>query len=260
NGRTPWLYLVGLTIYVVNQKVSRFADIQSMYMMMAGLTVAVIMTSADHCILLPGWLALSPLFTDIYRGNINKSILEIPPVLAPFPIRPLLEAMDRFLAPVPDGRRVLLAFADPQEAYYRVFDGYRVLIELPIYVASRRRIHIFPDLWAVLEANYPGAPDFWGRDPEAVKANLDKWAADYVIVYSGPGREGEPDWVANGFRELAGFSWKEHTASWAAMPSWLWISSRMATVQGSAPNDPTRKGLFLKSTPIRWARSAMVKA
>ncbi|MBF0552805.1 MAG: hypothetical protein HQK60_20010, partial [Deltaproteobacteria bacterium] len=140
NGRAPFLYLVGLMIYVVNQKVSRFADIQSMYMMMASLTVTVLMTSANHWILLSGWLALSPLFTDIYRGNINKFILETPPVLGPFPIRPLLEAMDRFLAPVPDGRRVLLAFADPQETYYRVFDGYRVLIELPIYVASRRRI------------------------------------------------------------------------------------------------------------------------
>ena len=117
------------------------------------------------------------------------------------------EGMERFLAPVKPGQRVLMAFENPNGVYEKIFDGYRVLLELPLQVAAKKEVHFMPDWWAVFEVNYDGAPEFWGRDVESVKDNLLTWKTDYVVIYQDSQTKLNPKWEEAGFEALSHFSW-----------------------------------------------------
>jgi len=118
--------------------------------------------------------------------------------------------MEQFLQPVQRGQRVLMAFDNPNGVYEKVFDGYRTLLELPLYVATRREIHFMPDWWGVFELNYEGAPEFWGRDVDSVLQNVEHWHADYVVIYQEAGTALEPKWQEAGFEVAGKFSWADY--------------------------------------------------
>lgn len=67
-----------------------------------------------------------------------------------------------------------------------------------------------PDLWAIFETNYQGAPDFWGRDVGPVLKNARFWKADYVIIYQNAGTPLESKWEEAGFKVLNKFSWADY--------------------------------------------------
>jgi hypothetical protein len=131
------------------------------------------------------------------------------PEFEPLNIRPILEKMELFLSPVSSDQRVFMAFDDPQGEYGKLFDGYSVLLQVPLYVASRRHIHLFPDWLAVFELNQQGAPDFWGREVDDVERQMQSWGADYVIVYQPSGTKLQRKWSKAGFRSLSHFSWAQ---------------------------------------------------
>ena len=120
--------------------------------------------------------------------------------------------MDDFLSPVPQEGKVFMAFSDPQGVYENIFDGYRQLVELPAYAASRSRILFFPEWWGVFELNYEGAPEIWGRRPDEVLANLDRWETDYVIIYQQEGGVLDPEWQKAGFSKEGEFDWQAFEA------------------------------------------------
>jgi hypothetical protein len=201
--------LVGLApfFWLLNSSISRFADHQSLYMLFLSVSTAVMMVQ-NHIALLPFyWIAISP-HPVWLKFSSEQGVFDIVPKRKPFLIRPLIDAAESFLEPVPSGARILFAWNDPRGQYHSVFDGYRVLFELPLYVAARRKIHLFPDWYAVFETNYEGSPDFWGREVEQVIANIKKWKADFVIVYQEPSSQLHPKWEKHGFKRLSTFSWK----------------------------------------------------
>jgi hypothetical protein len=118
--------------------------------------------------------------------------------------------MEKFLCPVSKGQRILMIFDDPKGVREKVFDGYRILLELPHYVAAKNEVHFMPDWWGLSELNYEGAPDFWGRDVASVLKNADYWQADFVIIYQEAGTELASKWQEVGFEVKGRFSWSDY--------------------------------------------------
>lgn len=205
----PILFMGGMMLYMLNATVARFADVQSTLLLMMSLASAVTMESQQPWLLLPYWLLLSPPAC-MLGFPWGRGVLAVVPRVRPFSVAALAKDMETFMSPIRAHERVLMAFADPGASYERVFDGYRRLLELPCYVATKREIHFMPDWWAVFEVNFPGAPDFWGREPEDVLRNIAQWKADYAVVYQPAGTELDAKWACAGFQVLSSFSWKDH--------------------------------------------------
>jgi len=202
------LLLVGMIILILNSTHIRFADDQSMHMLIISLITAIMLQSQNPWLVASYWIAISPLPIMVGFPSMDD-VLFVVPKLAPYSIKILKSKMENFLAPVRPGERVLMAFDDPNGNYKRLFDGYRALIELSLYVAGIKNIHIMPDWWGVFELNYEGAPDFWGRDVVSVLKNVQQWNANYVIIYQEAGTRIESKWKNSGFKVLNRFSWSD---------------------------------------------------
>ena len=155
------------------------------------------------------WLVISPI--PLLYGFDDQNCISVVPVMKPFNIKELLNDMKSFFSPIEKGQKVLMAFDPPEKNRYElIFDGYRNLIELPLYIASLKEIHCMPDWWGIFALNYDGAPDFWGRDIETVKYKMDYWKADYVIVYQKTGILLDEHWNTSGFYAINQFSWENY--------------------------------------------------
>ena len=191
----------------LNKHVSRFADDHNLYMFFLSLSTAVMMLQ-NNIVLLPFyWIAISPV--PLKLGFSESDVFDIVPKKEPFFVCHLIHSVEKFLHQVPSNSQVLFAWEDPKGKYHNIFDGYRAPLQLLLYVAACRKIHLFPDWYAILENNYQGAPDFWGRDIEQVITNVDKWDVDFVIIYQESGSELDPKWAKNGFLKLNVLSWRD---------------------------------------------------
>ena len=209
NNTIPVLMLSALGIWIINSRFARFADEQSMYMLVLSVAVATMMQTGSQGIvlLISFWILASPV--PFLVGLPGKALTTVPKY-KPFRVKPILQDMEDFLKPVSKGQRVLMAFDDLHEDYGKIFDGYRTLLEAPLYVAACKEIHFMPDWWGVFELNYEGAPDFWGREVEDVERQIKAWKADYVVIYQESGTELSEKWEAAGFRSLSHFSWAKY--------------------------------------------------
>jgi hypothetical protein len=238
---TPVLPLAALAVFTVNQVLLRFADEQSVIVMFVSVFAAELLAAPPSATAL---LALAivvnpmPVFLGLCSFERDRSLVRTQ-TRRPFDHARLQAGLETFLADVPPGSRILFAFPDPMGVYERIFDGYRTLLELPLFVAARRNVHLFPDWHAVAETNYQGAPEFWGRSLEAVVHNARHWQATYVIVYHDSGESLSPAWCDAGFRELASFDWGawhqdlEGQALWrsARPPCWRLLAVPMEGVE-----------------------------
>ena len=199
----PLLLIIGFVIFNINQLFIRFADDQSIilfYIIIA--TTTVIQLEFNPLIALSFLLVVNP----------NPKYLEIADGIkmckySPFDLKPILDSMQQFLC-VSENSRVIFAFNNPMGQYEKIFDGYRIMLEAPLSVASEKKIHLFPDWWAVGETNYKGAPEIWGRSITEVKTNLNYWETRYVIVYQDYGTQLESKWQSE-FDVLSTIDWAE---------------------------------------------------
>ncbi len=238
NHQLPVLFTTAMLLWLVNANFIRFADEQSPLMLLFTVGVFTMLMSPVHSVflLISFWLFIAPLFP--FGKPLQGAHFLLLPVLKPFDVRPILHDLDRFLEPVPKNARVLMAFSDPEERYESVLDGYRRLVEPIHYVATQREIHFMPDWWGVFELNYEGAPDFWGREVEEVRENLDKWDADYVIVYQTGRDRLDPKWETAGFRVRSDYSWAKYDADFLPIkpynrkpPHWWLLEPPDSTIQ-----------------------------
>lgn len=128
-------------------------------------------------------------------------------------------ATQEFLAPVAPGEQVYFAFEDPAGQYFRIFDGYRALCELPLYLASLKGFRLFPDWYAVMETNYQGAPQCWGRTYDEVLDNCIRWKADFAVVYQESGTILDPVWL-QGFDCLSQLDWELYRSQFRGFEIW----------------------------------------
>lgn len=206
-GELPILFLFGVLIYITNVCKFRFADKQSMYMLMASFATINIIFNQDIIILISFWVMISPL--PYYAGFPGVYTLDTVPPLKPVDVKPLIDRMQEFLHSVKSDERILMAFNNPNGIYDDVFDGYRVLLELPLYVSTLRQIHFMPDWWGVFQTNYIGAPEFWGRDIKSIKHNIKYWDAQYALIYQQQETEIDSKWEKAGFTVVSKFCWSD---------------------------------------------------
>ena len=81
--------------------------------------------------------------------------------------------------------------------------------ELPLQVASSKEVHLFPDWYAVLETNYEGAPECWGRSVDEVIENCDRWQVDFAIIYQEAGTDLDEQWTTD-FHCVSEFDWADY--------------------------------------------------
>lgn len=207
-GNISILYLTGLILFILNSKFSRFADKQTIQMLIFSLATVLIFQHQELWLLPSYWIVISPL--PFFTGfNVTQNVLDVVPKLAPFSVKDLKICMKEFLSSVEPGKRILMAFEDPGCEYEKMFDGYGDLLELPYNIAAQKRVHLMPDWCGVFELNYEGAPDFWGRNLKSVIDNVAKWKADYVFIYQTDVKDIEKKWLQAGFEVISKFDWEE---------------------------------------------------
>jgi hypothetical protein len=227
DGKVSIVFLIGILIYLINSTLFRFADDQSMYMLMFSLGTALTIAISEPSLLFFYWILISPAPRFLAFPS-YKDVYDVVPPVSPFSIRPFIDGMEKFLSPVKSGQRVLMAFSDPEGIYENLFDGQRLLLELPCYVSTTRDIHYMPDWWGVFELNYEGAPDFWGRDVPSVLRNIGEWKVDYIVIYQEErGASLDSRWSNAGFRPIGKFSWSDYSDKFQGgyvgpLPDW-WL-------------------------------------
>ncbi|GMU57410.1 MAG: hypothetical protein AMXMBFR33_65560 [Candidatus Xenobia bacterium] len=215
----PWLGLIlaGFILFVLNSTGFRFADPCSLLALMMSLATGALIVRPDPLLAVSTWLVISPL-PAVLLTFMPRPRLDTMPALAPFRVENLVRPVEDFLALVRPGERVLMAFEDPVDDYSKIFDGYRVLLELPLYVAGQRDFHFLPDWWAVISENHPQGANFWGRSLERVSHNVRELGARYAVVYQNSGTALDPAWQAAGFQPLRRLDWADYYELDAARP------------------------------------------
>lgn len=214
NDQIPILLTVAIAVFLINSIISRFADEQTMYMLLLTSAIPELIVRENFFLLISFWLVASPLpgflGFDVFKKSIDKVV-----ALKPFNIKPYFDAFGKFFNDIPQDQKVLFAWSDPGNQYEKVFDGYRRIYEVALYVATTKKIHFTPDWWTVFELNYEGAPDFWGRSVEEVKSKLDEWNSNFVVIYQEQNPQIDPKWEANGFKVLSELNWEMFSVDFA---------------------------------------------
>ena len=205
------LPLLGSALFLINQRFLRVADEESLIVTASSLFVMAAMTSEPSLItLLAVWFALNPAPCLLSIQRLSKhggdgSIL----VNEPFDLTVIMTGVKRFLSKIQAGEKVYFAYDDPNGKYSNLFDGYRVINELPLNIASERAFHLFPDWWSVAQTNYEGAPQCWGRSVADVIDNCSRWDARYAIIYQSRGEKLHSKWTTQ-FSLVSEFDWGDY--------------------------------------------------
>lgn len=208
-GRFPVLFVSGLVLLILNWSFARFADDQTMQMTMLTLGTMNALWVESPLILFSYWIMASP--PPIFAGFGHfKNVLDVVPKVEPYDVKPMLDQMTTFLAPVKSGEKVLMVFENPKGDYGKIFDGYRILLELPLYVASLRKVHFMPDWWMISELNSSDSPEYWGRDVSSAIDNCRKLNAKYLVVYQTAKKEIDSCWSKSNFEVVNEFDWERY--------------------------------------------------
>jgi hypothetical protein len=177
------LWWTAVVMFVINSFYIRFSDNQSMNMMILSIATITVLMKQDILILLSFWLVISPIPLFL-EGKSEGSMLNAVKPLKPYNIKVIIDKVEIFLKKIEIDSRVLCAFNNPMGEYEKIFDGYRSLYEVPRYIASKNNFLLFPDWWAIMENNYEGAQEFWGRDADSINKNIKAYNATHVLIYT----------------------------------------------------------------------------
>ena len=201
------LSITVIILWIVNSSFARFADPQSIYMAMFSVGLGASILIQDPWLFVTFWVCVSPPPFLIGAGTTEKIFRS--PSLKPFRISNLIKSTKDFFKMLPQDSRVLLVLNDPGHEYSRIFDGYRVILELFFYVGNLRKLLVFPDWWAIFSHNSSDSSSFWGRSPEQAIANLKLWNGNHVLVYQKTATKLDSQWVEAGFREISTMDWSQ---------------------------------------------------
>ena len=217
----PILAILGLIAFFINQRFVRVADEESMILLFLSLFAFHVTQSESNFLALTAlWLVASPLpiFLSVQEPLLNKKFGKII-INPPFDHIEIEKALEKFFVFVSKGDSVYFAFSDPKGSYNNCFDGYRHILEMPLYLASKKEFHLFPDWYAVTQTNYLGAPNCWGRNPEEVLEHMGRWHAKFAVIYQDSGTDLEEKWLKS-YELLSHFDWKEFIPSFRGVNMW----------------------------------------
>jgi hypothetical protein len=211
------LFAVAVGIYLINTMFIRFADVWTTDMIVLSVATVEMMQNQEPVLLISYWICISPLPVFVFP-QYKSGMWSVVPKLKPFSVGTLIKEMENFLKPVSKGKRIFMAFDDPQGNYWNIFDGYRNLLELPLYVASKEEIHFIPNWYFISMFNNEGDPDYWGREVDDVLRNMNELKADYVVVYQTENSVLEKKWSEAGFNIVGHFSWNTFDQDFKKLP------------------------------------------
>lgn len=220
-GVFPKYLLLCLLFYCANQLKLRFADEESLYMLLTSIGMFSIMQNQANLFSVCSALVLinpHPLLfgiSDVQKHGRLRIMQE-----NPFDHTSLLSEIEQFLSPIEDGGRVLFVFDDPKDNYDRVFDGYRNLIELPLFMGCIREILVFPSWYYIAETNFHNAPVCWGRDIDKVVRNTIEWHSPFAIVYTHNDEQFDFEAWGKHFDLEGTFDWEPWKDSFAGYEPW----------------------------------------
>ena len=202
----PYFLMGGLLFFILNEFVARFADKQSIDMLL--LICSMNFMSQDQNFVTLGlfWLTVGNPIPYLFGSNVVGDKYELK-VLKPFDIRPLQIGFSKFYKTIEKKSRVYISYEDPLGDYHKIFHGFRHLMEPAHYYANTSDFLFFPHLWAVFDLNYVGSSEIWGRDLESINTNMKYWSMDYLIYYTVD--EDIPESIANEFTVLSKLDWNE---------------------------------------------------
>ncbi len=211
HGATALLPTTAVLLFVVNWRIARFADIQSVIILFVTVFAAHTIASPANGISLALLFLVAnpfPVFLGIVEDDLDRGGKRIA-IYEPFDHMPIEQECMRMFENVPSGSRIILAFDDPDGVYQDIFDGYRTAIEPFLYVAAREEIHLFPDWHAVGETNTDGEFHIWGRSLDDVRRNMAHWQADYVLYYLASDDALPDEWFER-YRIVGSFDFANH--------------------------------------------------
>jgi len=203
----PYFLIGALIFLILNEFIARFADKQSIDMLMLICSMNFMAQEQNFLILGLFWLTVGNPIPYLFGSHVlgKKSELKI---LKPFDVRPLQEGFSRFYNLLESKSRVYISFENPDGDYHKIFDGFRHLMEPAHYYANTSGFLIFPHFWSVFDLNYIGSPEIWGRDLEAINTNMKYWSMNYLIYYT-VNKESIPENIMVEFDILAELDWNE---------------------------------------------------
>lgn len=210
------LYLaVSMPVLLLINRFFRFADAQNIHLFLLSMATSITLASQSIFMLVLHWFLVAPplfLTGGVPYRPLNRDEFINVPVLRPFNVKILLDGMRIFLQVVKSGEKVLFAFKRPTSRH-NIFDGYRVLLEIPLYVASEKEICLFPDWYMIRNNNTENAIEFWGREIEQVIENCAKFHANYVIVYTNEQEMLGIEWQEAGFTIVEKLQWRDYRSA-----------------------------------------------
>ena len=213
------IWVAGMFIFIINSLFIRFADTQSIYMLMFSIATYLAIIIASPLLFISYWLVISPppyALTD----RVTNAPIDLPSPLSPYNIKKITDKVESFLLTIKRNDRVLFAFDNPDGEYDNVFDGYRSLLEVPLYIATKKKFLLVPSWWAVFENNFEGANEFWGRSIKDVKQNVKKYNINYIIAYDQTDAEKE-SFKLQGYEIVNEMDWANLTEELLNEPVWL---------------------------------------
>lgn len=204
------LLILSVMLLFINEMVARFADGFTCYIVYLSVaTVLLLNSKIDLYILLSYFLSLNPIYGFICCYEPAGNLFFNSPIRKPINTKYAIESLADFLKGIPAKSKILLSFHNPNNNIWKVFDGFRVFTQPLQYVAIKKDIIVFPDIYFISKNNKAESPeDFWAVEPSEVERALVKYDAEYVLVYQRD-KIIDSKWQRAGFNIASFLDWEK---------------------------------------------------
>jgi hypothetical protein len=217
--------LVTLGYLIINNFIARFADKQTIDMIVLVTSFYYLIKSESLIELTLYWILISNPLPKFNFINDNDNFLKLK-TLDPYDSGSLNKKIVSFLAKIKSDK-VYLSFDDPLNKHENLFAEQRMLVEPFHYHANNSNILLLPNLWSVTDENIE-SENLWTRDPEGIIKLMENKSFDFLIYHTTEG-ESIPSKLLNNFEVLDSLNWKEHlpeTFSSRKIISWHLLSKK----------------------------------
>lgn len=204
--KSPYLLIIGLLIFFINQRIIRIADLQSTIIFMATLLTHTIISYDPNLFNLIAYIiAINPNGILLKIEKLNGKI----DIFTPFDNKKIFENIEEFFSPVNKKNKVYASFKDPEEDYGKIFENYTNIYELALTVASKNEFHLFPDWHAVAECNFVGGKKLWSFGSKEVFEKCIEYNAKFAFIHQKKNTILKDEWFEN-FDLISEFDWSSY--------------------------------------------------
>ena len=205
----PYLYVV-LVLLFINYFLGRFADHQSLDMIMLITCLYYLIHEESFITLLNYWVFISNPIPRLNFSNAEGSLVRLKKI-KPYSCTRIEEKLNSFFLKVKN-QKVFIAFENPQNNYDFLFLNQRILLEATHYHATKNNVFIFPNFWSVIDENDGGPANFWSKKGEKIIDYLNKKKIEYLI-YPLINKEVLPKSISENFVACDRINWNEYLNS-----------------------------------------------